>query len=606
MAIYTPDVKMYYGSLDADHRLIPCPDISISTEFQYSNDTIIGYTYVINFNGVVTGLDLRDTDYGEEYPEPSEYGMGSVADHIHKLRRILSQNGNMLQIVDGASNAHILKARGGILRSLEFNESNNNWYHFANFTASIEFNSIDFMSAVDTCGASFLDASTFSTDGILDINKFKVKTFNDSWSFSFNENESYARVQSIDNNNNLNLNNVSFNIQYNINAVGKNYYTYTEGGSTSENTKLLPAWEQAKNFVQYRLYHQVTNLINSVLKNSYPPSGCFSTDGLDNLHEPGGFEDGLLSSLSDAIYKIYNEKITCDVSESEGSFSATYSAIISTTLGNNNWSDNASVHTVSKSINTTNTPEGKTTTTISLNGKIQGLIEGGLIRVPGPLTLPETGTILISNGSSQSAYDNAKIVLDKIYNPNDYNAGMGTTGKKDLKTNYKAVLGITMDALGVSPSPDDQVPDPPHPLSLNFTHDYVGGNIGYTAEYNSDNICGKKYAQISIQTNNPNKIIATFNIPNSNSCPIIQELGTFTAKRVAITIQGTDNSDIGQPSGIDLPSLIQCNSCYDEGYFPIGLPVGDYILTQKQYTNNPIDGSYTINLGYICSTGCDI
>jgi hypothetical protein len=42
MSIYRPEIKMYYGSIDSDHRLIPVPDITISIEYNYSNDTIIG------------------------------------------------------------------------------------------------------------------------------------------------------------------------------------------------------------------------------------------------------------------------------------------------------------------------------------------------------------------------------------------------------------------------------------------------------------------------------------------------------------------------------------------------------------------------------------
>jgi hypothetical protein len=107
----------------------------------------------------------------------------------------------------------------------------------------------------------------------------------------------------------------------------------------------------------------------------------------------------------------------------------------------------------------------------------------------------------------------------------------------------------------------------------------------------------------------PTKVIAVFNVPNSNACPTIQELGTYTAKTVSVTISGRDESETGQPTNINLVTeLSNANpGCFAAGYLPIPLPsVGaNYILTQKQYTKNPIDGTYTVNLSYICGTsGC--
>ena len=136
---------------------------------------------------------------------------------------------------------------------------------------------------------------------------------------------------------------------------------------------------------------------------------------------------------------------------------------------------------------------------------------------------------------------------------------------------------------------------------------YISGTITYSAEYSSDNSncadgSNAKFSQMSIQTTKPTKVFATFNIPNSQSGPVIQELGTYTAKTVTVTIAGTDSSCKGKPGTVDFNTLINC----EDEYLPIKLPAnGDYILTQKQYTSNPIDGSFSLNLGYICgTTGC--
>lgn len=606
---YDPDILMYYGPKDEDHRILPAPDISISLEYNYSNDTIIGYTYTISLSGFITALDLRTGS------PSSNGGPGAVIDHIEKLKQILVQNGNILHVVDKLGNT-ILKAKGGILRSFNVEDSLNNWVYYAPYTATLEFSSLDLADKTEDCSNIFLDSSTYSVDGIVDITKFKIKSFNDSWSFTFDENDSFNRIKTNDVGQNMDINNRSFNIQYTISATGKHFFVYNDEEAGS--SKVLPAWEQAKNFVQYRLHKQVTSLIDNVLKDNYT-SACSSSDGQDNILEPGS-GPGLFKSYDDK-YKIFNEQITCQTSESDGSFSATYSAIVKSQLGNTLWSTPSTKHTVTKSVASTSRyqvlkdvppddpPPLLADTNISVKGTIEGLIEGGLIRSAGPITLPSKGSILIGSSSS-TKYDNAKLLLAKIYNDSDYNGGFGEFGKKDLKKEYKDILNITMDALGITPSSADTIDDPPHPTSFSLTHDYNTGTINYTVEY-SNRPCGRKFHDISIQTTNPTKISAVMNIPNSFSCPIIQELGTYTAKKVSITVQGVDNSMMGQPTQYDLVTGVLGDlslDCFSAGYLPITLPPeGTYIITEKKYTKNPINGSFTVNLSYICNTtGCSI
>lgn len=606
---YYPEIKMYYGPIDASTRLVPAPNISISLERNYSNDTIIGYSYIITFNGKITALDLSHLEYGDDITDNGNYNLGAVADHIDKIRKIFAQNGNILNIVHGETNNSILKAKGGILRSFTVSESDNNWVHFANYSATIEFSSVDLTDKVEDCSNIFLDPTTYpiGNAGIVDIQQFKIKSFEDSWSFTFDETESYNRIQNNELATLLNIDNTNFHITYNISATGKHFYVYDDEAANT--SKLLPAWEQAKNFVQYRLHSQVTNLIDNVLKNTYT-SACNSGDALTDINIPGASNSGLLSNLGDSHYKIYNEEISCDMSESEGSFSATYNAIIKKSdTGSILWTYPSAKHTVKKSVNKSFNGTSATTT-INVDGTIEGLIEGGLIRSPTPISLPSQGKILIYNSSENNKYINAKILLDKIYDPNQYAQGKGVSGKRDLAPLFKTALGVTPAALGRQPSPADPRTDPPHPESFNLTHDYNKGVINYSVSYNSNTSCGLKYKEVSIQTTQPTKIIATFNVPNSQSCPIIQELGTFTAPTTNITIQGMDLSDEGKQPNIDLSSkLAILKHCDDPLYLPFELPPPppSSILTQQQYTSNPIDGSFTLNLAYICSvTGCSI
>lgn len=602
MSNYNPEIKMYYGPKDTDHQLVPVPDISISTNYDYSNDTVIGYSYTVTLTGSVTALDLRGSNVS--LPSNPSYNIGAIADHINKVRKILVQNGNILHVVKTSDNSSVLKAKGGILRSLSFDESPNNWTHFASYIATIEFNSIDFPGNTEDCSNIHIDPSGYPSGsaGIVDISKFKIKSFQDSWNITFDENESFNKVKFNDVGINLNINNHNFNIKYSISATGKHFFDYDNDDTGS--SKLLPAWEQAKNFVQYRLHEQVINLINGVLKNDYS-TACDSSDNLANISNPGNGSNGLFKDIGDSKYKIYNEKISCEGSESDGSFSATYEAIVFNTSTNTTWSLPGVKHTINKSVGITKNNQS-TAINISLNGAIQGYIEGGLIRISEPIELPNQGSFFIYNNGTTTKYNNAKLVLDKIYNSTDYGAGLGENGKRDFKKTFKDALGITTTNLQFVASPNDTVSDPPHPLSFNLTHDYNGGIINYSAEYSNKNVCGKKYQEISIQISNPTKVIAVFNLPDSNNCPLIQELGTTTAKNVSISIKGLDNSTTGQPDLINLDEELTSASpgCYSSGYLPIISPYTNGILTQQQYTKNPIDGSYSLNLNYICSSGC--
>jgi hypothetical protein len=591
MSIYEPDIKIYYGPIDPEYRLIPAPNIAIALNYNYSNDTIIGYSYNITLTGQATALDLRDLNYGDEIINPTNYNVGGVADHINKLRKILSQNGNILQVVKGSDDSHILKARGGILRSFNVEESPNNWIHYANYTAIIEFQTIDFMGNSEDCGSTFLDPSTFATGaGIVDINKYKIKSFEDGWTFSFDENEAFSRVQLSDVGYNLNINNDSFNIQYKISAIGKHHYVYDDDTNPDPTTNtLLPAWEQAKNFVQYRLHNQITNLLNGVLKNTYT-SGCSSTDNLSSINIPGSSQDGLLKDIGDNKYTICNEEITCESSESDGSFSATYSAVVKNKIFGS-WSSSLAKHSITKSIRSISNG-GSIDKEITVEGTIEGLVEGGLIKNGVPLTLPSEGSLFIYNDGNSNKYTNALSLWDDNIK---YMGGESEKRGKDLSVNFKNSIGVTLAELGRISSPTDTRLDPPHPTSFNLTHDYNKGIINYTIVYSSSSTCGRKYRELSVSISNPINVYASFTIPNSNSGPLIQFLNTKTAKKININIQGYETKQ----DDINFNSLINC----EQPDYPVDLPYVNNlsILTSKTITRNLFDGSFSIGLSYICN-----
>lgn len=565
---YNPKVRLFYGTVgESGSRITPAPTFSVATELEYSNDTIIGYKYVITLNGQITAIDLSDGN------SSGEFGVGSIIDHAHQIRKILSENGNILTVTDNYNEERpILKAKGGILRSFDISDSPNNWTHYANYSATIEFQSVEFIGASwrnytsEDCSNIFLSDNTYtlSNPGILDISKYKIKSFEDSWSFNFNENDSYDFAQI----NGNYIDNTGFTIEYSINATGKNAYVYTDE-DTSE-VKIVPGWEQAKNFVQYRLHHQVNGLINGVLNNSQGDA-CSPTGSLSNLTEPN--DPGILNGF-DASFEIFNETVNCDVSESDGSYSVSYSAIVKK-RDDTLYSTTNTRHRVSKSIKT-NISNGSTVTNIVINGNIEGLIPGGLIKSYPLIRLPEKGSFFVhqqepqnTKNLSNAKYTNANSLLPKLIILNN---------DPDLTTAFKSILGISYS----------------DPISVNLTHDRINGTINYSVEYSSNRECGRQQTTTTIQTDASVPVFARFDIPNSGTGPFYQSLATKTAQKVTVTVQGS--------------STQQCNNIlgniFSGGSRP-SVPVTiNGLLIDSKYTQNLKDGSYTLVKTYIDSQGC--
>lgn len=583
--------KAYYGpsgTLSDIYRLVPAPTISINTEINYANDVIIGYTYTVNISGYATAMRLLT-----ENPTNAEDQIKSiekVVSHIDIIRTILSRNSSELHILDDDGNT-MIKCKGGTLRSLEFPQSENNWTAYSQYSAQIEFNEVQILNESISCSSSFIDSSALSSN-LVDINKYKIRNFSDSWSFTIDDG-TYNLIKNNDVGNSLNIENMRIGVSYNISATGKNYYI---------DDQVTPAWIHAKNFVQDRLYTVITNLIISGVLNTsriLRQSGieaCSVQDTLNQIHKNNTV--GILSNLAGAGnsgYKVYNETISCETSESDGTFSANYSSILkkNTTAS---FAANNVIHTVSKSISTTYDSSAKKSVSISIQGNIEGLFEGGIIRTGGSFRLPNTGTLLIGS-TLASKFVSAESFLPKIISGDD------------LKSEYKTALGITPEQLELQNN-DCLANKTLFPSSFNLTKNYMDGTISYSAEYSSTRACvpSGDVASASITVDNPVPILAEFNIPSGYAGEggvVIQDIGTKSPRKISVSIQGKStrrcciNNDIesllnASCSGVAIPSGIQLP---DENL---------YILTQKNRQDNLMDGSYTMNLGYICSEGCDI
>jgi hypothetical protein len=133
--------KMFYGpyeTFDNSYLISPIPHISIGREINYSNDLIIGYTYNVNINGYATNPS------GIETVGNTSSNISQVLENIEKIKGILSYNGSTLRLLDN-NNKVLIAASGGILKSLTFDQSSNNWSYYAPYSATIEFNDIQIL-----------------------------------------------------------------------------------------------------------------------------------------------------------------------------------------------------------------------------------------------------------------------------------------------------------------------------------------------------------------------------------------------------------------------------------------------------------------------------
>lgn len=553
---YDPGSKVFYGTNgSSSDRLVPAPQISFSTEMVYANDTIAGYSYIVSLNGYATALDL--TSGGS-----NEYGLVDISDAIHKVREIFSLNGGSLYVTD-KNNSTILECRGGTIRSISFEESANNWVNYAPYKVEIEFSEIIIngcnISNTINCATPSINSSG-TAPNLIDITKYKVKSFNDNWSFNISE-AAY---------NNGIFPNQYMEVEYTVSATGKSFY--------NDQKKLLPAWEQAKNFVQDRVHEQVSSLVGNILNRSPTTDGCAATKTLNQLHavgSPGGLDSSIANN-----YAIYNETISCSAGEAEGTFTATYKSILK--YNSTDPKSSNCIHTINKSKSVQR--DNKTTNvSISIQGSITGLIPGGLINSPNIISFPSNGKLFITYENNTTKYSNALAAYNSI------------SGGSDLIDSIKTSMGVTKEELLIT---GDCISSP-KAASFSSTHDYTNGIISYSSEYNSNRSCSNNssYRNISISVENGAPIIAEFVIPGRQNGPIIQRIGPNSPTRINVNIEG-----VSEPSCCPNISSSVSDICSNGLSLPTDLPPADIpnaVLVQNQETFNSIDGSYSISRSYI-------
>lgn len=587
------NITFYYTKqnapiLDNTTRIVPAPLIDISPEIYYSNDTPIGYTYNITINGYANAIRPN-----ERPPADLTYEIDNVISHMDHIRDVFSYNGGNIYIQQGNQNA--ISIEGVTLKSIQFDQSSNLWTQYSPFTIELECNEVNFSGCVPSgiiksCSGNFfqppVQKEIYASTGLININNYKIKDFNDSWTFDIEEdiNNNYITTTS-------GIYNNSFKVSYTLSATGKNVYT---------NGKFIPAWEQAKLFCQHRLYTQASGLFKNVLQHSTTEN---STNFINPKLEIKDLYTNIAISGTSGLfclpeYRIYNETINCETSEANGSFSVTYNALAKKLDSNYSDAENAAIHNFTKSVNHTDNPERAVS--INVEGTVTGLVQGGFIHPTGigipkdNFILPASGNFIVKQNNSTTPYTNAKAA---------FLARIKSNSANDLSIPFKTLLDITKSGLSVVDNNGNFVAGQPDPTSFVVDHNFSDGTITYNASYDTKNTIASTYgySNVSIVRQYPVPIFKEFVIPGRAAGPIIQKLGTNENGKISITIEGVDTDNINSQSYLnpinDSLNMDAINGLQDLVNSTI---TSDYIKTKSDYTKNPIDGSFVINLEFLC------
>lgn len=615
----------------------PSPQISVNKEFIYANDVIIGYKYTLNISGYGSSFNnkLGNTDSN----------MTNTIIALNDIKGILSRNGKVLEVRCAADNSLFLMAYGGILRTWNVEQSNNRYSQYAPFTATMDFNEVQATELTNTeiAGDS---VATDPLDQTLGLNELlrHLTSYNDNWNFTIGEEDMYRYYSRVSAEGIVNTEDyTTIKASYTINAVGK--HTFDSSGNT------VPAWQRAKEFVQKKLYGQIdlfrTNgpLAASNFSNSYYDSRDLPGTNLNDTHTsyynqiPNVFP--ILHQTVTLNYTIFNEVITCNTSESGGSFNATYSCIIKFTNVNAPWPQK-SIHNFT--VNYEQTRDfTNSERTITVQGTLQGLIATNILApstVGSQATYNTTGQVfnLPLNGkfintlhaSPVSKYNNA---LDDfvryIGNRPAYNYNY--FGSDDLSPIFKAVLSINYATLFPNTLPTDVWSCQTGgvllssilalPQSFSVDHDY-NGSISYSATYATSRSCAMErgFETFTITEKDSVPAYVEFIVPGRSNGPILQNLNTHNIKRITFDFEGVTKKGClaGTPwSDVNMDDFFgedgEAEICDVDQYINVP-PSVQCILNDTETANstilipeshkydyNPIDGSYKLSKTYyIC------
>jgi len=633
-----PMVYVFY-----DNKLItPSPNVSYTTNFQYKAGVSTGYNYTITLNG--TCIVPSNSKATHLPTDPGAVNPTQAVVQKAKLEEIFSRNHKSFKITSDQN--VILAATGAKVKRISFPDAKNNWGAYIKYTIELEaehlFIGQNLNGILGQIEAGF--ENPIITNGLnspfaINIYNHKITDFDEN--FSLDTSNLTERTTIYDDN------------LVGVNILGGDYanITYTLSATGKHDTKFssntLPAWIHAKRFVHRKLVYEMSSIMAAFM----------TMDGFQNLSNLDiGTGPGIFTEFDTGNYKVYNEHFDFEASESDGTFSVTYKAMIKRPCDayfNNNFYQDPEIgrpqgdlgcrdnvlHTVTKSVNHSyNASEDRDIISVDLNrdgiekavvvnqdieitinGSIEGLVPGGIGLSSSKLAINNLqqgrNSFLVYNPISDipngpNKYSEASAAFDSIFDYRLY----------DLNQNFKASLGINPESLVVSPT--SQIA----PSKMTVVRDFLNGRIDYTAVYNNTYNCDPNNFDIQLTVDYPVPVIAEFVIPNNNiknaankvcvgnrGYKAIQYLGTQTAKRINVNVTASVAQDYNKCcfGTTDNWNLLDYDFfTLQEFVIPEGMQIpyisDDYVLVEKTRSVTYPRGSMSINLTYLCSDVCEI
>ena len=607
---YKPTMILKYDGLEIE----PTPQISIDREPIYASDNIIGYNHVITINGFASSVLYSQN----RTISNTQQSLRS----LDMIQKILQRNGKSLTL-DNCEGVNHLTAYGGHLR--DFNVEEGNWYNYIKYSATIEFSNL----IVNNEFMGIHPESVAVIDGLTSEYLYRIKSFDDKWNFTIPENEAYlyyARLARVSEEAAVPVaeDYTQINVEYTIKAQGKHYYL----GNISE-----AAWENAKNFVQDRLFYQISafrdgNVLNGAL---------LSNNSYDSNDIGNDINFGLTSTISIPVsppildrsiidrYKVYNETIDCSTSEADGSFTATYKCVLKRydpTIASFQHSTHAFTVNYEQ-----NNDFDNTTRVISINGSVQGLLPTNILANVDDgqnLILPNNGLFFFVSDDLKNKYyyawkDAKNFVLNATLD--------------DLNDNFKQILEINYASLFPETSKDSPCLLKEgynllysllaEPKNFSINHNYNPGTVEYSASYDTERACIQELGFNSITITEKDSVPSYVEhvVVGRTQGPIIQDLNTNKPKSLTIKFDGVtrkgciDGNPFSEGYELQDPRFtgIAAEVCDTDSYVFLPFLVraaffatekgaelvnGKLITKSNNASYNPADGSYSVSKTY--------
>lgn len=402
---------------------------------------------------------------------------------------------------------------------------------------------------------------------IEEFNARFIQDYNEDWSLEVDEGQSERYDKAVNPNQDTFLPR-TYRISHTVSAVGKKHYFDPNAGIDltadqyldSEGNRIagvedgvLPAWVQAKKFVQERLHYG-------------NPSGAYP-----NVF--GQIGKGTIS-LVDA-YKGYNHVITESVDMAGGSYSATETWVMASGNALENWS---------ASINSSlNSPF----VSVSIDGSVRGLSE----YTPSGYHVQERNDPNSDKYGVRTGFENAQLKYNEISNSGKYGF---------ISDIFKRANNLVSVELNSSPN------------SITLGTNEFTGEITYSLQFDNrptNIISGVLSEQINVNDTYPGDVFAVIPVIGRPTGPILQYIGGRTEYKRDVNISlvvdysklpygKTRNPLLLKKPSIVEPTATQIADLLKE-LSPANEPgIRKYFISAPTESWNPKDGNYSFNISW--------